>query len=133
MRSSRIRAVDHVVREAAIGLEEALRWFYIDVAGLDEIDPNRDRNSDDCDSTLRFRTSLQEVKIRLVPNPVVESAGFPIVIAVPSLEEAAEMLEERSVAFETLSGISWPDRRLSTSDPAGNRVELKRDWPYDPL
>ncbi len=135
MRSSRIRAVDHIVREAAIGLAEALRWFYVEVAGLEEIDLDAvsEAESNGGPSVLRFRTNQQEVKIRLVANPVVESSGFPIVIAVPSLKEAADFLEERSVAFETLSGTSWPDRRLATNDPAGNRVELKREWPYDPL
>lgn len=135
MRPSKIRAVDRVVRDAAIGLAEALRWFYVEVAGLDEIDPDPDRAAESgaAEATLHFRAARQEIQIRLVPNPVIESAGFPIVIAVASLDEASELLSGRSVACETISGISWPDRRLATNDPAGNRVEFKREWPYDPL
>lgn len=133
MRPSKLRAVENIVREAALGLAEALRWFYVEVAGLEEVNPDHPDNPESHDYALHFRTTLQEVRIRLVPNPAVESAGFPIVIAVTSLDEAAELLEGRSVAFETISCISWPDRRLATNDPAGNRVELKRDWPYDPL
>ena len=128
MRHSRIQAVEHVVREAAIGLEEALRWFYVEVAGLDEVVA-----ADDVGDLLRFRSAQLEVRLRLVSNPSQEQHAFPIVIGIPSLEDASELLRERSVAFETVSGISWPDRRLATSDPAGNRVELKREWPYDPL
>lgn len=131
MRSYRIKAVDQIVREGATGLADAIGWFYVEVAGLEEAEPCV--GSDGEVSTLRFRSSVQEVQIRLVANPSIERTGFPIVIAVPSLEAAAELLDERSVAYETLSGISWPDRRLATNDPAGNRIELKREWPYDPL
>lgn len=127
MRSNRIRAVDLIVREAAVGLEDALRWFYIEVAGLEEVP------SDNGCPALVFQATQQQIEIRLVSNPGVEAGGFPIVIAVPSLTDASDLLAERSVAFETLSGVSWPDRRLATNDPAGNRVELKREWPYDPL
>jgi catechol 2,3-dioxygenase-like lactoylglutathione lyase family enzyme len=133
MRPSKIRAVDRVVRDAAIGLAEALRWFYVDVAGLEEVDPDPDRAAGPGAATLHFRAARQELQIRLVPNPVIESAGFPIVIAVASLDEASELLGARSVACETISGIGWPDRRLATNDPAGNRVDFKREWPYDPL
>jgi|GEM_PF-1313752 len=154
MKYQRIIAVDDVSRQGAIGLAEALRWFYVEVAELEEVDPDEHPapssqactgdsrrtllpcNPDvgqDPESTLCFRSRQQIVRIDLVANPVIESTGFPIVIAVSSLEKSAELLDARSVAFETISGISWPDRRLSTSDPSGNRVELKREWPYDPL
>jgi len=129
MRHSRIQAVEHVVREAAVGLEDALRWFYVDVAGLEPIVADGQADG----ALLRFRSAQIEVQLRMVSNPQPEPTAFPVIIGIPSLEEAAELLGERSVAFETVSGISWPDRRLATSDPAGNRVELKREWPDDPL
>lgn len=128
MEASRIQAVDNVVREAAIGLADALRWFYVEVGGLEDSgskSPN--------DSLLCFRSGGLELRIRLVADPRVDTTGHPLVLAVPSLELAAEQLEERSVACEMVSGISWADGRLATNDPAGNRVELKREWPYDLL
>jgi catechol 2,3-dioxygenase-like lactoylglutathione lyase family enzyme len=56
-----------------------------------------------------------------------------VTIAVPSLAEAVQRLDERSVAYERLTGILFTDRRLQVLDPAGNRVEFKQEWGLGPF
>ncbi len=128
MRRSRIQAIDHVRREAPPGLVDDLRWFYGVVGCLDEV---TEEESDA--SRLRFRSERIELQIRLVANPKIDSTGYPVTLAVPSLEEAAELLDEHKVAYQPLTGITWADFRLAANDPSGNRVELKQQWPDEPL
>ena len=128
MHQSRIQAVDHVVREAPIGLGEALRWFYGCVGCLDEIPPHSTSRP-----VVLFRSARIELRVYLVDNPQVDSAGFPVVLAVESLEETAELLDERSVQYERITATHWGDVRLETSDPGGNRVDFVRHTPVGPL
>ena len=125
VKPSRIQAVDHVHLEAPSGLDDALYWFYGEVGCLQSVP---------CDtaeaSELRFTAERLELRIRIVECPRIESFACRITLQVPSLAEAAEQLEERSVAYERLSGVTFTDRRLATHDPAGNRVELKQQWPH---
>ncbi len=128
MRQSRIGAVDHVHREASPGLDEELRWFYTAIGCLDEVSDglaDMDR--------LCFRSEGIELRLRLVACPRIDPTGHAVKLAVPSLSEAAELLDERGLPYECLTGITWADSRLATNDPAGNRVELKQQWPGEPL
>ena len=128
MHESRIQAVDHVVREAPVGLGEALRWFYGCVGYLDEVAPGSAERP-----AILFRSARIELRVYLVPNPQTDPVGFPVVLAVESLEEVAEALDERSVQHERIKGTRWADVRLETSDPGGNRVEFIRHTPVGPL
>lgn len=121
---NRILAVDHVHLEAPLGCEEELRWFYGELAGLDEQPPEGDDGT-----LLRFRDAEWEVRITLTAEPKTEATAERVTLAVASLFEAKEMLIERKIRFEQISGTTWTDRRLSVLDPAGNRVGIKRYWP----
>ncbi len=128
MRQSRIQAIDHVNLEAPIGLAEDIRRFYTEIALLDELprseaDPPR----------LCFKSERIELRIALLERPWIEPVACRVMIAVPSLAETAELLEECGTPYERLSGLSFTDRRLEMHDPAGNRVALKQAWPSGPF
>ena len=127
MHQSRIQAVDHVVREAPIGLGEALRWFYGCVGCLDEIPPHSTSRP-----VVLFRSARIELRVYLVDNPQTDSAGFPVALAVESLEDTAELLYERSVQYERITATHWGGVRLETSDPGGNRVAFVSQPPVGP-
>jgi hypothetical protein len=121
MLPSRIVAVDDVHRQAPLGIDDRIRWFYANIGCLDEAPAAEP-------GWIVFRSARIELRIELTANPKIESAGFPVVLAIPSLEAATEMLNEESWAFEKLTGTTWADDCLATLDPAGNRVELRREW-----
>ena len=106
---------------------DSLRWFYSQVACLDEApDTPNDRR-------LCFRSGPIHLRITLVEVPRVDSTGFPLVLAVPALLEAEEKLKVRRIPVEWSRGMNWVDRRIATRDAAGNWVELKQDWPFGML
>ncbi len=126
MEPSRILAVDHVNIEARPGLEDALRWFYGEVAVLDEVPwPIEDS------AGLCFRSERIELRLHCVDNPRIVAVATRVTIAVPSLSLAAEQLDERRVSYERLSGLSVTDRCLQALDPAGNRAELRQESRLD--
>ncbi len=128
MEPSRIQAIDDVNLEAPFGLEAELRWFYGEVAGLEEAPPSQVDASGLC-----FRSEHLELRIRFAAEPKIEGVACGVTLAVDDLEDAIELLEARFAPFTRISGITWADRRLQTLDPAGNRVELKKYSRIAPL
>ena len=128
MESQRIQAVEHVRIEAPPGSDDVLRWFYGEVGGLESV-PAEDTDT----ARVRFKSVRLELQIYLVERPRVDPVGRRVTLFVRSLDDAAAKLDRRSVPYEQLSGLMFADRRLSTRDPAGNRVELKQGWPNAPL
>ena len=128
MEPSHIIAVDHVNIEARLGLEDELRWFYGEVAMLEE----RPDDASGLDP-LCFKSERIELRIQLLDTPHVDPVVCRVTIAVPSLDEAAELLADRRRHFEKLTGVLFSDRRLDTLDPAGNRVMLKQHYPSGAL
>ncbi len=121
MEESRIQTVDHVNLEAPFGVDEGLRWFYEEIAQLEEID------SDDYEpGRLCFKSGRIELRIRCSNAPRIESIARRVTILVESLDSVVEQFEERSIPFTRLSGLLYTDRRLEVLDPAGNRVALKQ-------
>ena len=125
MAESRIQAIDDVVREAPLGIEDRLRWFYREIGCLVEV-----RSNGAAPEELRFKSAQTYLRLRLLENPHISATGYPVVLAVPSLEEAADQLADGDVPFEWVRGLWWVDRRVATVDPAGNRVEFKPAWPF---
>jgi len=124
VKPSRIQAIDHVHLEAPPGISQALTWFYAEVAELDFL------GGDAAGATrLCFRSERIELRIRITADPWIDSIGCRAVIQVPSLEATVKRLEEGKVSYERLTGIAWTDRRVGVLDPAGNRIELKQEWP----
>jgi hypothetical protein len=128
VKPSRIHAVDHVHLDAPPGIEDALRWFYVEIGQLEEIAWRPPEGLG-----LAFKSARIELRIRLTQKPVIEDVKPRVTLLVPSLTEAKTKLEERRVEVAELTGIGWADQRLQTVDPGGNRVELKREWPFSPL
>ncbi len=123
MLDSRIVAVDHVNLEASPGAGEAMRWFYGEVCQLDEVE------TDGSEARLLYKSARIELRVAFVDQPSVESVDCRVAILVPEMAEATDLLDERRVDYDTLSGLDWTDRRVSLLDPAGNRVELRQYWP----
>ncbi len=119
---SRIRAIDRVRLEASPEVVDGLRWFYGEVAGLEAdlaSSPGR----------LCFKSGRIELTINLVDRPKIERIARVATISVRSLAEVGEMLDEAGVPYDRSRGLSYTDRRIWVHDPAGNRVELKQEWP----
>jgi hypothetical protein len=116
--------VDHVHLEAPPGVSEDLIWFYGEVAELDFLgDAAPDA------SRLCFKSEQIELRICITEMPRIDPIGCNVVILVPSLDVAIERLDERRQLYSRLSGLAFTERRLELLDPAGNRVELKQEWP----
>ena len=128
MPGSRIQAIDRVTIEAPLGIDDELRWFYREVADLEEVEATLPVSS-----ALIFRSARIELRVVLRTDPRIECNRYRLTLMVTSLEQAAERLDERRVAWSRFCGVPWSDQRLGTVDPAGNRVWLKRSWPDAPL
>lgn len=124
MKPSRIQAIDHVTLEAPPASIDDLRWFYTEVVELDEVSQPEQRAP-----VLCFRSALIELRIKVQESPQVDPIGCRATIVVPSLEKAVERIEERNLEYQRLSGVVYTNRRVSVRDPAGNRIELKQEWP----
>ena len=78
---------------------------------------------------LCFKSEQIELRIRIKALPRIDPIGCNVVILVASLDAVIERLEERKQLYQRLSGLAFTQRRLGLLDPAGNRVELKQEWP----
>ncbi len=105
-----------------------MRWFYAEVAQLDEVN---------CDDTgpqrICFKSEQIKLQVQMVENPRIDGVARRVTIAVLSLTAAAELLDERSLPYARVSGFLFTNRLLETHDPAGNRVLLKQFWRDAPL
>jgi len=128
MKPSRIQAVDHVHLEAHPGHADDLRWFYSTVGALEEVGqplPGVD--------ALTFQSAWIELRICLAPAPRVDPARRRLTLAIPTLEDAANLLGERNYRYVWEHALERSHRRIRLHDPAGHLVELKQEWPFGPL
>lgn len=128
MHYSRILAVEHVRLESAPGLAAALRWFYGELAELDELPPDRLEGDD-----LRFRSERIQVRFQFTPTPDIDPVRVRATILVPSLDAVIEQCQERRIEYTLLTGLMRTDRRIHVLDPAGHRIALKQGWSFAPL
>jgi len=129
MHESRILAVEHISLESPPGLEGEHRWFYGELAELEEVVREKQAGH----PLLVFFSRPIELRIRITPEPDIRSTKTSVVILVSSLSTAMGQCRERRIDYIRLSGIDSTDRRIQLLDPGGNRVELKQYWPYAPL
>lgn len=122
MKPSQINAMDRITLEAPDGVEEELRWFYVDLVGLTQ-DP-----AESGAAVLRFRSAQVELRIEIKPVPKIDSNRRRATVSVGSLRWVMDRLDERRIGYTRMSGLGWTDRRISMLDPGGNRVELKQEW-----
>ena len=128
MPESRIQAVDHVHIDAHVADSDRIRWFYAEVALLDEVEPT-DRPGD----RLCFKSERIELRIGLKEDPRIDGVAVGVTIAVASLEQVEEMLRDNRMLVEKISGLNWTNVRLHTLDPSGNRVELIKQPHWAPF
>ncbi len=124
MKQSRILAIEHVNLEAAPGLNEDLTWFYTEVAGLDRLD-----NVCVDAPQMCFKSARIELRFHIKEDPRIDPVACRLAILVRCLPETIDLLVERKIAYESLCGLTFMDRRITVLDPAGNRLELKQEWP----
>ena len=128
MRQSRLNAVENIRIESPLGLDDDHRWFYGEVGVLQECVALPGDGI-----VTAFRSARVELLIVACESPRIIDVRRRLTLSVPSLEKAAELLDERRYEVTRLSALGWTDRRLRTRDRAGNVVELKQFWPEAPL
>lgn len=116
-----IEGLDHVQLAAPRGCEEAARWFFGELLGLEEIEkpePLRGRGG------VWFRAGGQQLHVG------VEQAFAPARKAHPALRVQAVALDRLATRLEEAGvKVLWDDafggvRRFYSEDPWGNRIEL---------
>ncbi len=127
----RLVSISHVNLESKPGIEDAIQWFYGDWLGLVEVGPEHDK--DRGGPVLRFRSEHYDLRIAIVKSPSVEAIDRRLQVEVPSLESAAELLDDRRYPYQWLHGLSSTDQSLVLHDPMGNRVVVRRHWPPSPI
>lgn len=125
----RLIAVNDVELESRPGIEEELLWFYGEVGCLE----TAAAASVDGHHLLRFKSDRVELRILVVEPASVESVACRISLEIPSIIEAAVLLEERGYPFAWYRGLRYTDRSLRLLDPAGNRAELRPMWRGGPF
>ncbi len=127
MDTPRILAIEDVHLSSSPAAEADLRTFYTGLLGLDVVEEAPGP------SLVGFR-GYPRSGPQLIVSITTDPQGCPprrqLLVQVASLRECAEVLSEHGIGFEWSQGWSFCDRRLSTQDPAGNRVELVS---YHPL
>ncbi len=123
MKDSRILAVDHVELQTRPGLEAALRWFYLELIGLAEVE-----EPPQAPPRLRFRSADLELRYTLMAEPVVEAVAHRVTLLVDSLPETCRKLTETRWPYTSLRGVAFTDQYLSLLDPGGNRVAVRQAW-----
>jgi catechol 2,3-dioxygenase-like lactoylglutathione lyase family enzyme len=123
MRESRILAVAHVELQTHAGREEALRWFYNELIGLEVVD-----EPSHTPPRLRFRSAELELRYSFVPAPNIDEIAHRVTLLVGSLRAARKALEQARMAYTPITGTAFTDRFLSLVDPGGNRVAVRQTW-----
>lgn len=124
---SRILAIDDVCLMACeVGVEQ-LHWFYGDLLGLMFLPSESD------EERLAFCGYPRSgPRVHLGLNRRIENRRLrrQLLVEVPSLFDLAEILKENGMYLIWSRGWSFYDRRLTTLDPAGNRIEAVTSHPW---
>jgi hypothetical protein len=122
----KIEAVQDVSLAVPQGLDEALRWFYVELAGLMEV-------GDPIPGALHFRSDRIDLRCRATTALDVDPVPVRLIVRVHSLDDIARRLDDRRVKYSRYAGLSYTDRALTAPDPAGYRIEFRRRWPDWPF
>lgn len=118
----RIQAISDIRVEAIPGLELELRFFYVDVLGLRQVEAEA--------GMLCFEAEVLRVRVLVTAEAQPSPMRRRLVLQIPSLQEMQERLEELEVDYEWHNGLRFTDQRIFVKDPADNRVELKQIWAF---
>ena len=125
----RLVAINHVELRSPPGIETELHWFYGELIGLAPV-PQLADGAGSVPPMLRFRSEQLELRVTMVDGTLVDPVPFRVVVEVPQLPLAAEMLQDRGYAFAWHRGMLGTDRSISVIDPGGHRVAIRRLWPW---
>lgn len=103
-----------------------MHWFYGEFLGLQPV--GGPPLASEAVPVLRYRSERFELRIAVVDQPAVNPVPRRLTVEVPSLEQAAAILDERKYAYDWLQGLSFTDRAIVLLDPAEHRVMLRRSW-----
>lgn len=118
-----IQAVDHIHLTAPRSAIEALRWFYGELVDLEESTASHPQPRWLDFSSGRIHLIIELLHDSVQIDPIPTRATF----LVQSLSAVRRQLDERGIAYESFTGMSWSDRSLALIDPAGYRVVLRQD------
>jgi hypothetical protein len=121
----RLEVLKDIRIAAPDGLEGELRFFYGKILGLPEEPSEGTPRERLCFSGREYRLVVEAAE--MLPPPEMRRRA---VLAVGSLPDIAELLEEHKIGYKRETGLSLSDRRLHVTDPAGNRLELRQTWPF---
>jgi catechol 2,3-dioxygenase-like lactoylglutathione lyase family enzyme len=122
--SGPISGIDHVQVAASAGCEEAARWFYGSLLGLEEIGKPPLLAAR---GGVWFRAGVHELHVGVADHFIAATKAHPAlrVVSRAALAQLAGRLEEHDLQ------VSWPDAeeipgslRCYVHDPWGNRIEL---------
>ncbi|MGA3065841.1 MAG: hypothetical protein ABSF29_03230 [Tepidisphaeraceae bacterium] len=111
----RLVAIEDCRLPASAGLEQELDRFY---AGL-----LRFQRLDDSDQ-LAYKAENQDLRFQIVEGPVTPREMRTLGIAVPSLAELTQRLNDAEIEFVRLQGLMPGTQSLMVYDPAGNPLEI---------
>lgn len=116
-----ILGIDHVQLAAPPGCEDEARRFFGEVLGLGEV---AKPTSLAARGGVWFEAGKQQIHVGVEERFTAASKAHPALLVEPShLENVAERLV-RHGATVTWDDRLAPTRRLYTTDPWGNRIEL---------
>ncbi len=121
----RLVALHAVTVEAHLHLYEPVRRFYGQVLGLglpaSMMEPAGTL-------LLVFRNEGPDLLVRLTGQPAIWANRPRVIVEVPQLDTVRQRLLDEQIEHQTLTGWTWPDKRIGLWDPSGNRMEIKRLW-----
>lgn len=121
MDTPQLLAISDVRLAARPAHVDSLLAFYGDLLGFEHLP----RESSPERLTFRgARRSGPRLLFKLDEAATPEPNRRGAVVRVRSIHDLAEVLREGDITFEWIHGLSFYDRRLLTTDPAGNRLEL---------
>jgi extradiol dioxygenase family protein len=118
----RIHAISNVRLEAKPGLEPEIRFFYVELLGMQHIEGEV--------GTVCFETERLEIRIAITPDAQPSPMRRRLILEIPSLDRMQERLEELKIPYERCWGMRFTDQRIFVLDPADNRIELKQNFPF---
>ena len=127
----RILAISDVHLTAPVAAAGEVGWFYVELIGLEPVVAKAAQVDDDRVLTFRgWPKSGAKLVVDLLADAPERSVRTRLRLQVASVLVLADQIADRGGIIEWSHGWSFYDRRLTTFDPAGHRVELAAFHPW---